>query len=247
MPTLTLDVALFSVFLAITLIVGLSRSVKDFKDYALGGKNFSTATLVATIIATFYGGGSLFRALEKTYSIGLYYSIAMVGAPIGLWLSGRLAVRMREFLNNVSVAEAMGGMYGKTVRMITAMSGIMGKTGAVAIQFQVISRILAILFNFESVSATFIAAGIVIVYSALGGIRAVTFTDVLQFFTFGTIIPILALTIWNSLQDSTQVAATLASNPLFDLKAVVGCTPRFMSTLGLLLYGAIPLLYTPEI
>ena len=188
MPTLTLDVALFSVFLAINLIVGLSygRSVKNFKDYALGGKNFSTATLVATIIATWYGGGSLFHALEKTYSSGLYYTIAILGLPMGLWLTGQLAVRMGEFLSNVSVAEAMRDLYGRTVQLITAMSGIMATTGGVAIQFQVISRILAILFNFESASATFIAASIVIVYSAFGGIRAVTFTDVLQFFTFGT-------------------------------------------------------------
>ena len=84
MPTLTLDIALFSVFLALNLIVGLShgRSVKDFKDYALGGKNFSTAILAATIIATRSSGSFLFIDLEKTYSIGLYYIIAMVGSPV---------------------------------------------------------------------------------------------------------------------------------------------------------------------
>ena len=249
MPTLTIDVALFIVFLALNLIVGLGygQRVKDLKDYALGGKNFSTATITATIIATWHGGGSLFYTLEKTYSSGLYYIIAIVGLPLGLWLSGQLAVRMGEFLNNVSVAEAMGDMYGKTVQIITAISGIMAKIGYTAVQFKAISIMLSSLFNLESTGATLIAAGTVIVYSTLGGIRAVTFTDVLQFFTFGVIIPILALAIWNSVKDHTQVAATLASNPLFSFKEVVGWTPRFMSTLGLLLYFAIPGVYSPEI
>ena len=67
MPTLTLDVALFIVFLAVNLIVGLSygRKVKDLKDYALGGKNFSTSTLTATIVATWIGGGTCSIPLNK--------------------------------------------------------------------------------------------------------------------------------------------------------------------------------------
>ena len=131
MPTLTLDVALFSVFFAVNLVVGLSygRKVKDLKDYALGGKNFSTATLAATIIATGSSGRSLFITLERTYSSGLYYIIAKLGLSIGLWLSGQLTGRMGEFLNNVSVAEAMGDMYGKTVQVITATSGIIAQIG----------------------------------------------------------------------------------------------------------------------
>ena len=132
MPPLTLDVALFSAFLALNLIVGLSygRKVKTIQDYALGGKNFATSTIVATIVATWYGGGSLFRALETTYTKGLYYILPILGAPIGLWLSGQLVVRMSQFLNNVSVAEALGDLYGKRVQIITALSGIMAKTGA---------------------------------------------------------------------------------------------------------------------
>lgn len=52
------DIGIFAVFLAITLVVGLSygRSVKTIRDYALGGKNFSTVTLVATIVATYSSG-----------------------------------------------------------------------------------------------------------------------------------------------------------------------------------------------
>ncbi|MEL6606732.1 MAG: sodium:solute symporter family protein [Bacteroidota bacterium] len=238
-----LDLGILIIFLAITLIVGLShgRQVKTIQDYALGGKNFSTATLVATIIATWYGGGSFFNTLEQTYSTGLYFTIALTGISIGLLLQGWLVLRMKMFINNVSVAEAVGSIYGKIPQVITAVGGALATLGYVSIQFKVISRILVTLFDFESSFATIVAAGITILYSASGGIKAVTFTDVFQFFTFGTILPVLALVIWHHRENSGHLVDALASNPLLDLKQIVDWrNPQFLSSLGLLLYFIIP-------
>ena len=91
---ITLDIAILAIFLLITLIVGMShgRQVKSIKDYALGGKNFSTATLTATIVATYSSGSGFFIDIENTYTQGLYYIMAALGGlPLGLWLSGQLA------------------------------------------------------------------------------------------------------------------------------------------------------------
>ena len=247
---LDIDIALVSIFLVITLVVGIyyGRQVKDLRDYALGGKNFSTSTLVATIIATWASGSSLFIDVENTYSSGLYYILAALGFPCNIWLCGQLAVLMGPFMNNVSVAEAMGDMYGKGIRIITSITAIVAKIGFTAIQFQVMGRLFSNWLNLESSTLTIVAAIIVLVYTSFGGVRSVTFTDVLQFFTFGLIIPILTLAIWNRMQGpAQQVAATLATNPLFDLKTVVGWNPKFMATLGLLTYFCIPGVYDPEL
>ena len=247
---LDIDIALVSIFLGITLVVGIyyGRQVKDLRDYALGGKNFSTSTLVATLIATWATGGSLYSIIENTYSQGLYFLLPLLGLPLSIWLSGQfLALRMGPFMNNLSVAEAMGDMYGKGVRVITSITAIMAKIGFTAIQFQVIGRLFSSLLHLDSSMLTIIAAGIVLVYTSFGGVRSVTFTDVLQFFTFGLIIPILALSIWNGIQAPTQVTTTLTANPLFNLKTVVGCSPRFMASLGLFIYFAIPGYSSPEL
>ena len=240
---LDIDIALVSIFLVITLVVGIyyGRQVKDLKDYALGGKNFSTSTLVATIVATVASGSSLFIIIEKTYSQGLYYMLARLGLPLSVWLYGHLAVRMGEFMHNLSVAEAMGNLYGKGIRVFTAICSIIVAMGYVAIQFQVMGTLLSSLINLDPRVITAIAASIVLVYTTFGGVRSVTFTDVLQFFTFGLLIPILTLAIWNRMQSPAQQAtATLATHPLFDFKTVVSWTPEFMTTIGLFLYWAIP-------
>ncbi len=239
------DITLISFFLSLTLGVGIyhGRRVKNLRDYALGGKNFSTSALVATILATWLSGSSLFVVIEHTYSQGLYYLIARLGLPLAIWLYGQLAVRMGPFMHKLSVAEAMGSMYGKTVQIITATTAIMARIGYTAIQFQVMGTLLTSILNLDSTVITIVAACITLLYTSLGGIRAVTLTDVLQFFTF-FLIMILALSIWRDMQGP-QVAYTLANHPLFDLKTVVGWTPRFMATLGLLLYYAIPT-YFPD-
>ena len=50
-------------FLLLTLVVGIyfSRKITSFRQYAVGDKQFGTATLVATVLATAYGGGGLVR------------------------------------------------------------------------------------------------------------------------------------------------------------------------------------------
>ena len=240
---LDIDIALVSIFLGITLVVGIyyGRQVKDLRDYALGGKNFSTSTLVATIIATWASGSALFFDIEHTYSQGLAYMLASLGPPLTVWIYGQLAVRMGEFMNNLSVAETMGNLYGKKIRIFTAICTIIVAMGYVAIQFQVMGTLLSSLINRNPRLITAIAASIVLIYTTFGGVRSVTFTDVLQFFTFGLLIPMLALAIWNRMQGpAQQVVATLSTNPLFDLKTVVGWNPQFMATIGLFLYWAIP-------
>lgn len=238
-----IDIGIFVVFLLITLIVGLSygRQAKTIQDYALGGKNFSTLTLTATIIATWFGGGFLYYGMGNIYSKGLSFVISFLGVPLCLLIMGQvLAVRMKEFLNNVSVAEAMGDMYGKTVQVISAISGIAGGIGYIAIQFKVIGRILALFWETQDERLTIVAAAIVIIYSTMGGIRAVTFTDVVQFFTFGTFLPILAIIVWSNLQDPHQVVETLVHNPKFNLNEVMGWNTSFISATALMLYYAIP-------
>ena len=136
MPWLNAEIIIFSCFLAANLVLGLQagRRVKSLHTYAIGDKEFSTSRLTSTIVATCLGGGFMFYGLDSIYKTGLQFSIATIGASLGLLITGQfLIVRMGEFLNNLSVAEAMGDLYGKTVRVVTAISGIAKSVGSVAI------------------------------------------------------------------------------------------------------------------
>ena len=248
-----LDITLFSTFLAINLILGLfhSRQVATMRDYSVGSKDFSTATLVSTILATGIGGGFLFRHLEHTYKEGLYYVIpVVVGGTASIFLLAMLALRMGEFIDTLSIAEAMGKLYGRTVRVITGVSGVLREGTVIGIQFSAMGRAFNLVFEPKPMTLNIlgrtVALGevefciIVVLYAAFGGIRAVTFTDVLQFLTFLVFIPMLTLIVWRNLKDPDKVLHVLTTNPNFSFKHVLQWNWKTLSMLGLTLYFTLP-------
>ncbi|MFY9589234.1 sodium:solute symporter family transporter [Rickettsia endosymbiont of Halotydeus destructor] len=244
-----LDIIIFVGFLAVNLCVGVyySRNIKTIKEYAVGDRSFSTPTIVATIIATFIGGGVFSLTLSKTYTDGLAYIFLNVGEISAFFITAYfLAPRMAEFLGTLSIAEAMGNLFGHNIRIITAICSIATTAGIVAVQFKVASTILSYFFGINSVYATIISGMIVIIYSAGGGIKAVTFTDIIQFLTFGTFIPILALVIYGTLNNPEIVFDTIAYNSAFDFKEVFSYSnPHFWSLIILFPLFAYPVCFDP--
>ncbi len=246
LPPLTIDSFIFVVFFLLNIIVGFFYRGKkqSFREFAVGDKQFSTAILTATIVATWMSGGALLINLEKTYKQGLYYVIPdIIGTPMCLLITGYVVgPRMGKFMNNLSVPESLGKLYGKTVQAIAGIATVLRSTSYIAMQLQVIANILAILFNCEGPEIVTIIAVIITLYSLSGGVKAVTFTDVLQFFTFGTLLPLLALTIWHSRQDPTQVTRMFQTNPLFSFKEVAKWSPESGKAFLFMAYLMTPIL-----
>lgn len=135
---LNIDIIIFIGFLIANLIFGLlsSRGIRNIKEYAVGDRNFSTATIVATIVATWVSGESFFSYLSDSYNHGLYtiWAYALGEVSCFLVVGYFFAPRLAEFLGKLSIAEAMGDLYGNNVRIITAIVGFIGASGLIAIQ-----------------------------------------------------------------------------------------------------------------
>ena len=239
-----IDSSIIILFLIINFSFGLfySKGKTSLREYAIGNKNFSTGTIAATVIATCIGGGFFSGAITESYRQGLYFIIPAMGEPLCLIIIAYFFIpRMGEFLGDLSIADALGNLYGKYVRIISAIAGIFVCIGIVSLQFKVGASILKVFFGINGFYATLACAIIVTIYSAFGGIKAVTFTDIIQFFTFGTIVPIISLIIWGTLKDPSIVFSTLAQSPLFDYSNVFDLSnSRFINTLFLLLFFLIP-------
>ena len=242
---LDLDTVIFVGFLAINLAVGLfySRDINTIREYAVGNRNFSTNSLIATIIASYIGGGVFVSTISEVYKNGLYYIIPVLGEPIAFIIMGLFFIpRMTEFLGEISVAEMMGKFYGHHARIFTAIAGMLCASGVVALQFIISTSIMKIFFDINSFIALALSAGVIIVYSSLGGIKAVTFTDILQFFTFTAIIPLISLAIWRE-TDFASVLNILENNPTFDYEEVLSIShPKFLPMFMLFIFFICPTL-----
>ena len=239
-----IDIVIVLIFLILTLAVGLGhgKSVKSIKDYALGGRNFSTGALVATIVATYASGSGFFITLYKTYTDGFKFLFAYNGTGLSLLIISLFLIpRMGEFLGKISIAEAMGDLYGNKVRLITAIAGTIGSAGSLAVQFKVFGSVISYFIGMSPTFAIIISGVIVTIYSAWGGIKAVTFTDILQGLSFGVIIPFLGFTIWSQFYNMEYTLASAMSDPKFNLELLFDSSNNnFWSFAFLFIYCVIP-------
>ena len=238
-----IDTIIFLSFLVANLFVGLyfGRKVTTIKDYAVGKRDFNTMALVATIVATWVGGGMFSNVLQKTYTDGLKFFISDISNCLSFIFCYFLAPRMGEFLGSTSVAFSMGNLYGKKVRTITSIAGLFVSIGFISIQFKVFGSLIGYFFQLPVNTAIIISGIVVIIYSCFGGIRSVTFTDVLQFFTFSAFIPILGFTIWS--YTSYGFKDIISDNKLINYNSVFENIQEFFIYITLTLYFALPAFY----
>ncbi len=240
----SIDLVIILVFLVVTLIVGLGygKSVKSIRDYALGGRNFSTEVLISTIVATWVSGSMFFTTLQKTYSGGIEYLISLSGFVFSFFVLGFIFIpKMEIFLGKTSFAEALGDIYGKKVRIIAAVLGAVGSSGKIAVQFSVFGNLISYFLEIPNYIAIITTGIIATTYSAFGGIRSVTFTDLIQFVTFGFVIPLIGIIIWSYANVGDFVVAEAFAVAKFDISKVLSFdNPNILSVIALFLYFATP-------
>ncbi|MDN5246802.1 MAG: sodium:solute symporter family protein [Candidatus Cardinium sp.] len=230
---------ILSAFLLLTLVVGIhfSRKKNTFRTYAVGNKQFATATLVATVLATAYSGGGLARNVEQVHELGLYWIIVSILGDLGLWVVGWLALRMGAFMHNLSMAETIGSIYGKCPRVIVALCSIGSSVTMVAMQVHVMASSIGIcIHTVDPKLITVCSTLILIFYSSFGGIRTVVFTDVVQFMTFAVILPFFSWFIFMKLgKPFSEIFPLLQEQDTFQLSTIFHYDMNLIAMVALVL------------
>jgi len=162
-----LDLLIFSSFLILSLLLGIvsSKKVKNISEYAIGNRDFSTSTIVATLVATWIGAGFFSYTLIETYRQGVYFFIPAITDSLVLVIIGHFfAPRMGEFLGKLSIAQSMGEMFGQRVRIITVAFSMLRTICYLSVNFKVSAKILELIFGTSGIFATLSSAFIVIAY-----------------------------------------------------------------------------------
>ncbi|HJD65789.1 MAG TPA: alkaline phosphatase [Rickettsia endosymbiont of Bembidion nr. Transversale] len=240
-----IDILIFASFLAINLIVGFAdiKNIKNIREYAIGKRNFSTGTIVATLIATWIGTSTFLINNSRIYTDGLFYLLPSILGSVVSWLliAYFLAPRFEHFLGSRSVAEIMGNAYGNKVRGLTSIVSILMAIGRIAIQFHIASLVLELFFDISNFYVDLFLATFIISYSAFGGVKSVTFTEAVQFFTYSAVIPVIGIIVWNVFSDPTISIDSNVQHRLTDLGMIFNYTnPKFWISLNIFIYFAIP-------
>lgn len=188
-----IDMLLICAYLLLCLYIGCRKAgnIRNIKDYAIGVGNISTPILVATIYATHLGAGATIGIMEKIYHIGLSFAlIELLFSPIRWIITLVIYRNIEQFKNCLTPSDIMARLYNSPGRIVMNVGVLINSIAIVAAQIVALGYLMHYFLEIPIFICVLVGAGTVIIYSMMGGIRAVVVTDVLQFALFYVILPI---------------------------------------------------------
>lgn len=188
-----IDYLIFSVYMASIIGIGLYffKKNKDHEDYYVGGRNISPTHVGLSIAATDVGGGFSIGLGGLGYAIGLSGSWLLFTGLVGAWLSAVFIIprvkRIDKKHSMLTYPDFLAHRYGRPVALLAALISGVGYLGFTGAQVLAGAKLMAgtvlpdVVFGMNSLGFALVVMGAVIVlYTVLGGIKAVIYTDTVQ-------------------------------------------------------------------
>ncbi len=188
-----IDICIIILFFVISFLIGIlaSKGIKNFTQFSVGHRSFSSFVIFSTLSASFIGGGYTIGNAAKVYEVGLIYTVGLLGFSLKEILIGLfIAPKMAQHCDCLSVGDIIYKKYGVTAKIFTGILSVFLCTGILGAQVGGMAAIFNAFFDFQGIWAVITAFVIMIAYSAIGGMRAVVFTDVFQFLVLIIGIPV---------------------------------------------------------
>lgn len=193
-----IDITIVVAYLILLLTVGIIK-----RRHGSGFKTLSKITqkirsnkliLVATIFASAIGGGTTFGISEKAFSENIAYTYGLVLAiPIDILIAIFVVPKLVQHYKTESIGDIMYNYYGNIGRYVGGMATIAVSVGILAAQISVSGRIFEYILKTNYVWSVILSYSVVVLYTTVGGLQSILFTNLLQFFAIIFAIPVISL------------------------------------------------------
>ncbi len=207
-----IDLAIVVLYLSGILTLGLwaGKGVSNLNQFSVAGRSFGSMVIFLTLSASFIGGGFSMGNAEKVFLFGIVNIFALWGFSIKeILVATYIAPKMDKYPKAISVGDIMYENYGKFAKVVTGIFSVILCAGILGAQVGAIGYIFNVFLEIPQIYGILIGCGIVIIYSTVGGMRSVVFTDIFQFFflsigiTLTLILGYFHVGGWSSIQAAT--------------------------------------------
>jgi len=155
-----------------------ARKVKSQEDFQVAGRSLKWQVMVFTLICTWIGSGTFISGAEFASKAGFSALWLAAGAWVGIVLIYFLAAKIHTF-GQYTVGDVLEVRYGPAARLFGAIALIMSFISIVSYQFVAGGFILNVITDgkISESTGTLIAAAFVILFTAVGGMIAIAYTD----------------------------------------------------------------------
>ncbi|CAM2096514.1 high affinity choline transporter 1 [Caretta caretta] len=150
----------------------------------VGGRDIGLLVGGFTMTATWVGGGYINGTAEAVYVPG--YGLAWAQAPIGyslsLVLGGLFFAKPMRSKGYVTMLDPFQQLYGKRMGGLLFIPALMGEMFWAAAIFSALGATISVIIDIDVNISVIVSALIAIMYTLVGGLYSVAYTDVVQLF-----------------------------------------------------------------
>ncbi len=156
------------------------RKYDNPTDVLLAGRSLPLGIAVFTMSATWVGGGYINGTAEFTASSGLLWVQAPWGYALSLVVGGLFFARKMRRYEFKTMLDPLGQRYGKKVAALFFLPALTGELFWTSAILTALGTTFGTVLGLDTQTAIVISAIIAIAYTAIGGLWAVAFTDIIQ-------------------------------------------------------------------
>nr|XP_046234954.1 high-affinity choline transporter 1-like isoform X2 [Scatophagus argus] len=148
----------------------------------IGGRNLNIWVSIFTMTATWVGGGYILGCAEVVYNPtrGLVWAIGPIAFAMNQILGALFFVKPIRSKNYVTLMDPFQRKYGNTVAAVIFIPALLADILWVACILGALGGTVSVVMDISSRLAVSISAAVAILYTLMGGLYSVAYTDVIQ-------------------------------------------------------------------
>ncbi|EMR04801.1 sodium:solute symporter family protein [Cesiribacter andamanensis] len=182
-----IDITIFLAYMLGMLGIGVYFLKKNSgtEDYYVGGRQMGSWHIGLSVVATDVGGGFSIGLGGLGFLMGLSGSWMLFTGLLGAWLAAVLLIprvrQNRAFAHFFTLPQLYGHFFGRRVALLAGIISAIGYTGFTSSQMLAGAKLASGTFaGLELLPALLIMGVLAVVYTVMGGIKAVIYTDTVQ-------------------------------------------------------------------
>jgi len=214
----TIDYIIFVVYMVAMLGVGLYffKKNKTAEDFYVSGRNMSSWHIGLSVVATDVGGGFSIGLGGLGFTMGISGSWMLFTGLLGAWLSAVYLIPKVSHLGHkhkfFTFPQIFSHFYDGRVALLAGIISAIGYIGFTSSQVLAGAKLASATIDGLNIQTALVVMGaIAVIYTAIGGLKAVIYTDTIQWLILiGGLVFIGIPIAYNAVGGYDVIKATLA-------------------------------------
>jgi len=171
------------VYVVVMFAIGLrvQGRIHDAEDFLVAGRRLPLGLAWATLLATWFGAGTLLIVTDEVRAGGLVQAaLDPFGAGVCLLIAGLFFAGPLWRMKLLTLSDFFRRRFGQRAELLSAFLMVPGYFGWIAAQFVALAGLLDLFFGIPPALGIALSAAVGMGYTLIGGMWSVTLTDAVQ-------------------------------------------------------------------